>query len=226
MRAFNEAGQIGYNKSPAKLGAVTTGAAISIDNPEIGLQRGEWIVGNFGARRRDHGNQSGFARVGVADQPDIRQEFQFEAKMALFTGESVLMFARGLMPGLGKVLIAASAASAVGDEDALARRGEVSDGSALIVKHQRADRNLQNHVLSGVAGAVGAFSVGAAIGLEFAVVAVAQQRVVVLLGFPVDVAAIAAVASGGAAARNIFLAPQGHAAGTPIAGLHEYFCFI
>jgi len=107
-----------------------------------------------------------------------------------------------------------------------ARRGEVSDGSALIVKHQRADRNLQNHVLSGVAGAVGAFAVAAAIGLEFAIVAVAQQRVVVWIGFQVDVAAMAAVASGGAAARNIFLAPKGHAAVTAIAGLHEYFGFI
>jgi hypothetical protein len=44
----------------------------------------------------------------------------------------------------------------------------------LIVEHQRADGNLQDHVLAGMAGAVGAFAVAAAIGLEFAIVAVAE----------------------------------------------------
>src|SRR5260370_7038793 len=105
MRAFNEAGQIGYNKSPAKLGAVTTGAAVSIDNAEIGLQRGEWIVGNLGTRRGNYGNQSGFARVGVADQPDIRQKFQLEPKRAFFAWEPSLVFPRALIPPLAKILL-------------------------------------------------------------------------------------------------------------------------
>ena len=57
--------------------------------------------------------------------------------MPLFAGESVLAFPRRLVPRFGKVLIAASAASAVGDQDALARGGKISDGRALIVEAER-----------------------------------------------------------------------------------------
>src|ERR1700687_6367765 len=101
MRAFNEAGKIGDNKSAAKLGAVPTGAAVSVDDPEIGLQRGKGVVGDFRARSRDDGNQRGFAGIGVAHETDIGEKFQLEAKMPLFAGKSGFMFARGLVPGLG-----------------------------------------------------------------------------------------------------------------------------
>jgi len=68
--------------------------------------------------------------------------------------------------------------------------------------------------------------VAAAIGFEFAVVAIAKQSVVVEVGFEVDAAAVAAVAAGGAAARNVFFAAEGHAAVAAVAGLHEYLGFI
>src|SRR5882762_5153606 len=223
MRAFDEAGQIGDDKSAAELGAVP---AVGVDDAEVGLKRGERIVGNFGTRGGDHGNQSGLARVGVTDQADIGQKFQFEAKMALFAGKSILMFARSLVPGLGKVLIAAPATPAVRDKDALAGSGEISDGRALLVKHQRADGNLQDHIRARMASTIGALAVTAAIGLEFAIVAVAKQRVVVRVGFQIDVAAMAAVAARRTTARNIFFAPKGHAAVAAVAGLHEYFGFI
>ena len=66
----------------------------------------------------------------------------------------------------------------------------------------------------------------AAIGFEFAVVAIAKQSVVVKVGFEIDAAAIAAVAAGGAAARNVFFAAEGHAAIAAVTGLQEYFGFI
>src|ERR1700747_2342235 len=146
--------------------------------------------------------------------------------MPFLAGEAVLVFARSLVPRLGKMLIAASAASAVGDQNALACRGEISDRRALLVKHQCADRNLQNHVLAGMARAGGPFAVAATIGLEFAIVAVAQQRIVVWIGFQINVSAMAPVAAGGPTARNIFFATKGHTAIAAIAGFHEYFCFI
>src|SRR5260370_11785968 len=133
--------------------------------------------------------------------------------MALLAGKPFLVFAWGLMPRFGKVLIAAATASTVRDQYALARRGEIGDGRAtLIVEHQCADGNLQDHVLTGMAGAIGAFAVAAAIGFEFAIVAVTEQRVVIRIGFEIDAAAIAAVAAGGTAARHVFFAPKGHAA--------------
>jgi len=53
--------------------------------------------------------------------------------------------------------------------------------------------------------------VSSAIGLEFAIVAVAQQRVVVWIGFQIDVAAMAPVAARGPPRGNVFLAAEGNA---------------
>src|SRR6267142_4612231 len=66
----------------------------------------------------------------------------------------------------------------------------------------------------------------AAIGFEFAVVAITEKRVVVEVGFEVDTAAMAAVAARGAAARNVFFATESHTAIAAVAGLHKYFGFI
>src|SRR5438876_9517995 len=121
----------------------------------------------------------------------------------------------------------ASTAPPMSDQYALARRGEISNRrAALIVKGKRADGHLQDHVLARMAGAVGAFAVASAIGLEFAIVAVAQQCVVVRVGFQIDVAAMAAVTAGGTASRNVLLAAKSHAAVAAVAGLHENFGFI
>src|SRR5690348_34918 len=100
--------------------------------------------------------------------------------MPFFPGKSIFMFARGLVPGLGKVLIAAPAAPPVRDQYALTGSCKIGDcRAALIVKSKCANGNLQNHVLAGMAGAVRAFAVASAIGLEFTIVTVAQQRIVV-----------------------------------------------
>jgi hypothetical protein len=77
-----------------------------------------------------------------------------------------------------------------------------------------------------MAGAVGAFAVAAAIGFKFAVVTVAQQRVVVGICFKVDAAAVAAVAAGGSAAGHIFFAAKRDATVAAFAGFHKDFGFI
>src|SRR5260370_18125541 len=167
------------------------------------------MVGACRARCGNHRYQRGVAGSGETYQADIGQEIQLEAKVAFFAGESVLVFARSLMPGLRKMLIAASAAATVRDQDALAGRSEIGDSrAALVVEDQRSDRNAQNHVLAGMAGAVGAFAVAAAIGFGFAGVAVAQQGLVVDVGLQIHAAAVATVPSGGTAAWHVFFAPE------------------
>src|SRR2546430_15449943 len=133
--------------------------------------------------------------------------------MALF------VFARSLMPGLGEMLIAATAAAAVRDENALAGRGEIRQRFAGfgVIDHG-ADGDLQNHVVAGVACAIRTFAMTAAGSLEFAIVAVAEKRVVVGIGFEIDAAAIAAVAAAGAAAWDVLFAPKRDAAVATVAG--------
>src|SRR5579864_2667671 len=174
MRALDKTGQICDYESAAEFGAVPASAAIRIDHTKVRFQRREGIICDFWASRGNNGNQSGLARVRETDQANIGEKLEFEAQVALFAGESIFVLARGLMPGFGKILIATSAASTLRDEHALARDGKIGDGLAgLCIVGQSANGNLEDHVFAGMAGAVGAFAVAAAIGLEFAIVAVA-----------------------------------------------------
>ena len=75
VSAFDEAGEIGDDKGATEFRAVPTGASVGVDDAEIGFKRGEGIVGDFWARGRNDGNQSGFARIGEAHESDIREEF-------------------------------------------------------------------------------------------------------------------------------------------------------
>ena len=71
-----------------------------------------------------------------------------------------------------------------------------------------------------------AFAVPPAVGAKFAIVAVAQQRVVVRIRFQEDAAAMAAVAAGGSAARHVFLAAERDAAVAAVPGFHVNFGFV
>ena len=66
----------------------------------------------------------------------------------------------------------------------------------------------------------------AAVGFEFAVVAVAQQRVVVGIGFEINAAAAAAIAAGWPAARNVLFAAKRDAAVAAVAGFYIDFGFV
>src|SRR5580704_10430951 len=147
--------------------------------------------------------------------------------MALFTREAVFVFPRSLVPGLGEILIAAPAASTLRNQHALSCGGEIRKSlTGLLIVSERADGNLQDHVFAGVAGAVRPFAVPPAIGFEFAIVAVAQKRVVVGIRFEINASAVAAIAAGRAAARNVFFAAKRDAAVAAVAGLHQDFSFI
>src|SRR5215467_2337407 len=74
--------------------------------------------------------------------------------------------------------------------------------------------------------AVRAFTVPPAVGLELAIVAVAQQRVVVGIRFQIHAPAIPSVAPGRAAARNIFLPAKRHAPVPAVPRLHIDFRFV
>jgi len=131
------------------------------------------------------------------------------------------------MPGLSKMLIAAATFATLGNQHALPGHGQVSDSFArLFVVSERADRDEQVHVRAGMAAAVRTFAVAATIGFEFAIVAIAEKRVVVGVRLQINAAAMAAVATGRAATRNEFLATKRDAAIAAVAGLYQYFSFV
>src|SRR5277367_2437267 len=63
-------------------------------------------------------------------------------------------------------------------------------------------------------------------GFELAIVTVAQQSVVVRIGFDIDVAALASITAGRAAARDVLLPAEGDATVTTVAGFDGNFGFI
>src|SRR5580704_7437835 len=74
--------------------------------------------------------------------------------------------------------------------------------------------------------AVRAFAVSAAPGFEFTIVTVAQQSVVVRIGFDVDVAAVAAITARGAATGDVLLPAKRDAAIATVARFDRDFCFV
>src|ERR1700722_6738662 len=74
--------------------------------------------------------------------------------------------------------------------------------------------------------AIGTFAVAPALSVEFAIVTVAQECVVVRICFEVDIAAMAAVATGRPASRDILLPAERHAAVSAVAALYQNFSFV
>src|SRR5690348_8507081 len=126
--AFDETGQIGNDKRAAEFAAFFSRPAIGVDHAEIGLERGEGIVRDFRPGRGNHRDERRFTGIRKTDKADVSEQFQFKTKMTLFTGVTVLVFARGLMPWLGEILVAPAAAPALRDEHALSRRRQIGDG--------------------------------------------------------------------------------------------------
>jgi len=81
-------------------------------------------------------------------------------------------------------------------------------------------------MFAGLAGAVGAEAVAAALGFVLGVEAEVDEGVVAEGGGHEDVAAVAAIAAGGAALGNKFFAPEGHATVATVTGLDTDSCFI
>ncbi len=190
VRALDKAGDIGDD-----IGFLLRFLAHS-DDAEAGLEGGEGVIGDLGPGGGDTGDQGGFAGVGEADKADIGQEFELEAVAALFAGTTQLVLARSLVGGSGKVLVAAAAAAALGDHDALVGLAEVVNQLAgFEIVESGADGHLQDDGAAVLAGAVGAHAVLTALGFVFGVVAEVDKGVVALSGLHENVAAAAAIAA-------------------------------
>lgn len=98
--------------------------------------------------------------------------------------------------------------------------------TAIFIKHNCADWNLQDHVRTGSAVAVGAFAVTSAVSTELAIVPVSQQGVFMFRRMKNHVAAIATVPTRWPAARDVFLPSKGDAAIPAVAAFYENFCFV
>ena len=110
------------------------------DDAEVGFERREGIVGDLGPRGGDARDERGLAGVGVADQADVGQQLEFEPRRR--SSPAVPPRVRAGPDGCcGEVLVAASAASAFGDDDLLIGLFKIMNQLAcLLIVERCADR--------------------------------------------------------------------------------------
>ena len=210
--ALDQAGDVGDDE----LRAVT-----EADDAEVRLERGERVVGDLRLGRRDHADQRALADVREPDEGDVGHQLQLELEPALLTVLALLGEARspplvGQEPG-----VAAPAAAAGGGQPPIAvsqQLGQQLPGVEVLDDGALRHGDLQ--VLATPTVEVLALAVDAVAGASMWVVAEGEQRGDVVVGDEPDVAALAAVTAVRPAEGLGPLAPERHAACSPIASAH------
>ncbi len=217
-RALDQPGNVGNDEAPARP---------QTHHAEIGIQRGERIVGNLGTGIGHGGNQGALSRVGHAQQPHIGQHLEFETQLAMLALLSLGRFARCAIHAGFEVQIAQAALPAAGDDDLLAVLHQIGDELIRFgIKDQRANRHAQHLVV-----ATGAVLIRAA-----PVLAVASamqlgkpkvhQRVQIDICASDDMSAAPAVTAIRPAKGNEFLTAKRHAAVAAVSGVRLDHDFI
>ena len=221
MRTFDEAGEVGDGEG------FGVGEFADLDYAEVGFERGEGVVGDFGPGGGEARDEGGFADVRIANESGIGEEAELEAIVALFAGAAKLVLSGSLMGAGGEVLVAAASAAALGDDDGFVGAGEVVDEFAgVVVEEEGADGDFESRVLASLAGAVGAEAVSATLGFVLGVETEVDERVVAEGGGHEDVASMASVAAGGAAFGHELFAAEGHTAVAAVPCFNADFCFV
>ena len=205
---------------------------VALHNAQVRNERGERIVGDFGAGGAHACDERAFARRRHANERGVGHELHLELDPAFLRGFAQLGERGGAARGGHEMDVAATAVAAFRNNDALAIVRKVGDKLAgflflfRVFVYHRAHGNFQNKIVA--RGAVHAFAhaVGAARCLEVVFEAVVEQRRNRLVGLEHDVAAVAAVAAVGAALGNMSLTAEAQAARAAVTALHVNAYFV
>ena len=199
MSAFDQPGNVGKHEI----------GAVDAHHAEIGVKRGEGIVGDLRLGRADRGQEGRLSGIGKSDDAGIGDELEPKPDMHLLALLAGIGVARRLVGRRLEAGIAESAIAAAQQNDAVAGRNEIRDqGLPVFVEDLRARGHGQHHVGALGAGAVLAHAMPALLRLEMLLVAVVEKRIEVGHAFDDDVAAFAAVAAVRAAELDELLAPE------------------
>src|SRR5262249_54874138 len=155
------------------------------------------------------GNQRGLAGVGKAYQAHVGKQLELETQPLFLTGSARFVFGGSLVGSGGESGIAAPSSAAACRHEALAGLGEIEQAFAgRVIVDDCADRNFDHRLAAIGARPIAAFSVTAALALVFWIETQVEERVLMPVRDENDVAAPAAIAAAGTAARDVFLAPE------------------
>src|SRR3984885_12463549 len=217
VRAFDQSRNVGHHE----------GLIARADYAKIGFQSSKWIVGDFGPRRRDARDQSGFAGVGKPDESHVSQQLQLQTQLLFFAWTPRLVLGGRLMGGCSEMLIPAASLATLGDHEPLPGLREIVRHLARgFVVDDSAHRHRNVFARPFAACTLAAFAVPSALGLMLGIKTEMQQRVVVLARHKNHVAATSTVAAAGSAARDKLLPPERKATIATVARLHADSYFI
>jgi hypothetical protein len=195
--------------------------------PRFGHERRERVVGDLRAGRRHGGDERALADVGETDDADVCEELQLEAQIALFTRRARRGAPWRAIDAAFEARVAEAMKTALRHQQPRAVTDQVADQFLGIgVVDQGALGHSHDEVVGTLADAIRTLSGLAVGGAKQALEAEIDQRVQARIDFQVDAAAIAAVATVGATARNEFLTAKTQAAVTAVAGLDGDQCFV
>ena len=182
---------------------------------QIGVQRGERIVGHLRTGIGDLRDEGGLARVGHAQQAHVGQHLQLQLQPTLLARPARRGLARCPVGAALEMQVAQAAIAALGQHHPLAVGGQVKEQLArVLVMDLRAHRHAQHDVVTALAVLVRAPAVLAAACLVLAGIAEIDQRVDVAIGLGQDGTAPAAIAAIGPTIRDELLAAK---RGRPVA---------
>src|SRR5260370_5388770 len=151
--------------------------------------------------------------MGKAHQPDVGKQLQLEAQRSLLTRPPWFMLRGRLMGGSGEAGIPAASPASASYQEALAGRREVVQFfTGVGVIDDRAYRRQNIDRFAFMTGAIAAFAMPASLGLVLGIEAEVQQSVLVWTCDQENIAATAAIAAAGSAARDKFFAAKSQAA--------------
>jgi hypothetical protein len=195
--------------------------AMEADHTEVRDERRERIVRDFRAGCGDPRDHRRLAGIRKADESDIGQQLEMETQVFFFSRQSGLRPPRCAVRGGRERRVAVPAEAPLRDEHAFAICREIRNLQILALRgslvHDRAGRDEEIDVDSGLACPIGAFAVAATSCGEDFLEAVIEERVQVRVGNEVNRAARPSVAAARPAARHELLAPEGHRATAAVA---------
>ena len=126
--------------SPGTSATTKLRSSLRRDDAEVRRQRRERVVGDLRPRRGDARDQRRLAGVREADEADVGEQLQLEAQVLDLAGFARLDLARRAIGGRGEPRVAHAAASALGDEHALAFLGEIGEQPVAARPDRRSSR--------------------------------------------------------------------------------------
>ncbi len=139
VRALDQPGNVGYHEL----------ALVNPDDAQIGMQRGERVVGDFRLGGTDHTEKRGLAGIGEANQPNVGEELQLHDFPLLQAVFPWLGIAWRLVGGRLEMVVAEAATSSGSGDDFLTVLGDFSlNFTCLCVFDKGAKGNLNDGVIA------------------------------------------------------------------------------